>query len=99
MDLESLRQIIDELNAEIIELFSERLKIAKEIAKIKKEHNLPVHDPAREEKQLRLLRELAKSHGLSPAIIEEIFTFFVDYSKLKMKIQMAEDEKSRLPRN
>jgi chorismate mutase len=98
MNLESLRQIIDQLNADIIALFSERLKVAKEIAKIKKEHHLPVPDSVREEKQLQQLRDLAKQHELSPAVIEEIFTLFVEYSKLKMKMEV-QDDKSRLSGN
>ena len=80
---------IDHLNAEIIGLFSERLKIAKEIAKIKKERIFP-HDPVREQEQLQVLRDLAKLHGLSPAVIEEIFTLFVDYSKINMKMEIGQ---------
>jgi chorismate mutase len=99
MNLEDLRQIIDKLNAEIIELFSERLKVSKEIARIKKEQNLPVYDPTREENQRRLLRDLAKRYDLSPAVIEEIFALFVDYSKLNMKMEMKSDEESRLSGN
>jgi chorismate mutase len=89
MSLESLRHKIDHLNGEIIALFSERLKVAKEIAKVKKEHDLPVHDPLREEQQLQLLRDLAKKHDLSPAVMEEIFSLFVAYSKLNMKMEMG----------
>ena len=89
MNLETLRDQIDHLNAEIIGLFAERLKVAKEIAKIKKEQDLPVCDPSREEEQLQGLRNLAKRHGLSPAVIEEIFTLFVDYSKLNMKMEIG----------
>ncbi len=89
MSLESLRHKIDNLNGEIIALFSERLKVAKEIAKVKKKHDLPVNDPLREEQQLELLRELSKKHDLSPAVIEEIFSLFVAYSKLNMKMEMG----------
>lgn len=89
MSLESLRHQIDHLNAEIVGLFSERLKVTKEIARIKKECDLPVHDIVREEEQLEALRALAKQHHLSPAVIEEIFTLFVDYSKLNMKMEMG----------
>lgn len=88
MNLERLRKTIDQLNAEIIQLFSERLKVTKEIAKIKKEQNLPINDFVREEEQLQLLRDLARRHELSPAVIEEIFQLFVDYSKLIMKMEL-----------
>lgn len=88
MNLEILRNQIDHLNAEIIKLFSKRLKVAKEIAKIKKERHLPLHDSSREEEQLQALRDLAKQHDISPAVIEEIFTLFLDYSKLNMKMEM-----------
>ncbi|MBS0604177.1 MAG: chorismate mutase [Verrucomicrobia bacterium] len=99
MNLDELRKIIDQLNTEIIELFSKRLSVTKEIAKVKKENQLPVHDPLREEKQLQMLREAAKKHGLSPAVIEEIFNLFVDYSKMNMKLEMGNEQKSRLPGN
>lgn len=99
MNLEHLRQAVDKLNAEIIELFSERLKVTKEIAKMKKQQNLPVFDPLREEEQRGLLRELAKRYDLSPQLIEEIFALFVDYSKMNMKMEMGNDEKSRVSGN
>ncbi len=99
MNLEELRKIIDKLNAEIIGLFSERLKVTKQIAQVKKQNSLPVHDPLREEQQLNTLRDLAQKNGLSPKIIEEIFNLFVDYSKLNMKMEMANEEKDRLSGN
>ena len=99
MNLEQLRKKIDGLNADIIALFSERLKVTKEIALVKKEHNLPLDDHVREEKQREILRDLAKKHDLSPAVIEEIFALFVDYSKINMKMEMGRHEKNRLPGN
>jgi chorismate mutase len=90
VNLEHLRQRIDELNAEIIALFAKRLQVTKEIAKVKKQQNLPVFDPDREEQQRQQLRELAHRHDLSPIVIEEIFALFVDYSKLNMKMERGE---------
>ena len=88
MKLDELRNTIDSINEEIIALFSKRLAVTKQIAKVKKENQLPVHDPIREEKQRTHLREMAIKHGLSPAVVEEIFKLFVDYSKLDMKMEM-----------
>ncbi len=89
MNLENLRKKMDEINDEIVALFSKRLEIAKEIAKVKKENKLPLYDPEREEKQRAILRQLAQKHGLSAAVVEEIFQLFVEYSKLMMKMEMG----------
>jgi chorismate mutase len=97
VNLENLRETINQLNAEIIALFSKRMEIVIEVAKVKKEQNLPVDDPVREEEQRALLRTLAKKHGLSPAVIDDIFTLFIDYAKINMKMEMGNE--SRLPRN
>lgn len=85
MNLEELRIQMDAINREIIELFAKRLKVAIEIAKIKKVENLPVYDPVREEKQKAMLREIAEKTGISPEVIDEIFTLLVEYSKMKME--------------
>ncbi len=48
MDLSKTRQNIDEIDDKIIELFEERMKAAYEVAKYKKEHNLPIFNGKRE---------------------------------------------------
>lgn len=83
MKLDELRQNIDAINEEIIALFGKRLKIVQEIARLKKHVGLSVYDPMREQEQIATLRDLAKDQGLNPSIIEEIFTLFFQYSKLK----------------
>lgn len=91
MKLEELRNQMDALNREIVELFAKRVSVAIEIARIKKESNLPVYDPVREKEQRELLRHVAEKTGLSPAVIDEIFVLFVEYSKMKMRLEMHEE--------
>lgn len=59
--LEQARQIINEVDSKMIELFKERMKAAKMVAEYKKENDLPVLDKAREdalkEKNLKILNE------------------------------------------
>jgi chorismate mutase len=99
MNLGELREKIDGINEEIILLFSKRLEITKEIAKVKEASKLPCDDPIRDAQQLMTLHELALKHGLSPSVMEEIFNLFVDYSKMVMKKEMRDAEKNRLPGN
>ncbi|MBE5801333.1 MAG: bifunctional chorismate mutase/prephenate dehydratase [Clostridiales bacterium] len=48
MSMEELRQQINDIDSRLVKDFDERMKVALEIAKYKKENNLPVLDPARE---------------------------------------------------
>ena len=55
MDLEELRESIDEIDNDLVKLFDRRMDISAEIAVYKKENKLPVHDPARERQKLHEL--------------------------------------------
>ena len=46
--LETLRQEIDSIDAQILDLFEQRIAVAKQIGAYKKEQNLTVLDPSRE---------------------------------------------------
>ena len=48
MDIQELRKQINEIDAQLVKCFDDRMRVAFEIAKYKKENNLPVFDPARE---------------------------------------------------
>lgn len=63
--LYELRGRIDEIDKQIIELLEERIKVGKEIGKIKKELNLPIKDEERE-------REVLKRAGRFREIFERI---------------------------
>jgi chorismate mutase/prephenate dehydratase len=52
MDLEELRQRIDGIDNDFVRLFQQRLEVSAEIARYKKQNNLPIHDPARERQKL-----------------------------------------------
>ncbi|HQC55101.1 MAG TPA: chorismate mutase [Clostridia bacterium] len=48
MELKNLRDEIDNIDNQIVALYEKRLGIAKEIATVKKEHNVPIENSARE---------------------------------------------------
>ncbi|MBP3647928.1 MAG: chorismate mutase [Clostridia bacterium] len=52
MDIQDLRKQINEIDAQLVKLFDDRMHVALEIAKYKKENGLPVFDPAREREVL-----------------------------------------------
>lgn len=53
MDITQLRQQIDCVDRSIVELFVQRMEISGQIADYKKEHDLPVFDPIREQEKLK----------------------------------------------
>jgi chorismate mutase/prephenate dehydratase len=52
MDIKKLRSQIDEIDNTLISAFQKRMDISAELAKYKKQNNLPVFDPARERQKL-----------------------------------------------
>ena len=64
MDINELRNEINETDEKLVELFCKRMNISLEIAKYKKENNLPVLDKNRERELL------AKVSDASPQELE-----------------------------
>lgn len=59
MDLSEYRTKIDEIDRQLVALFTERMATAADIAAYKKAHHLPVLDATREQQKLRQIAELA----------------------------------------
>lgn len=59
MDLEQIRNEIDAIDKEMVKLFDKRMDCAANVAKFKKENNLPVLNSAREREILNKVTELA----------------------------------------
>ena len=59
MNLEQSRKAIDDIDQQLVKLFTERMACAAEIAAYKKENNLPVLDAGRERQKLAAISEMA----------------------------------------
>ena len=59
MDINDYRNKIDEIDNDIVRLFAERMEIAADIAKWKKENGKPVLDAEREKQKLDAVASLA----------------------------------------
>lgn len=59
MDLKELRSRIDDLDAQLVSLFDERMQIAADIAAYKQENNLPVADESREREKLTAVASMS----------------------------------------
>jgi len=72
LDLDGWRARIDALNTKLVDLLNERARCALEIAEYKKQKNLPVHDPKREN---AVLDKVTEQNGgpLTDEALRDIF--------------------------
>ena len=73
MSLEELRRKIDGADRKIVELIAERIRIAEEIGREKKELAKPVEDAARERIVLEKVKGIAQEEKINPEDMENIY--------------------------
>lgn len=59
MDIQDMRKEIDAIDDQLVKLFVQRMNVAAQIANYKKENNLPIFVPAREQEKLADVAEKA----------------------------------------
>jgi chorismate mutase len=86
--LDNLRNKIDAIDGEILNLISKRLSIAQEIARYKAENKLPFLDLKRKKKMISDRTKKAKILGIPKSLIKEIYEIIHDASlKAEEKIK------------
>ena len=75
--LNNLRQEIDALDRELIQIFAKRLELVTQVGEVKHEKGLPIYAPDRELAMLQARREEAAKAGISPQLIEDVLRRFI----------------------
>jgi len=70
--LAPLRQQIDQLDSQLVELLAARAKITAEVGRVKQQHALPLYVPERELALLKARRSQAEAAGVSAELIEDV---------------------------
>jgi chorismate mutase len=79
-ELEALREAIDRIDQQILELVAERVRVVLAVGDYKRKKGLPIYDPERERKVLERLSRLAGSK-LDPETVRRIFERLIDESR------------------
>jgi len=77
VQLQRLRDSIDNLDAALIHLLAERFKCTQEIGELKAANNLPPADPERERVQIARLHRLAEDARLDSKFAEGLLRFII----------------------
>lgn len=78
--LAGLRQNIDRIDRQILELLGQRLELVLKVGDFKRERDLPAYDPAREALMLRTLAANA-AEPLDASCAERIFMRIIEESR------------------
>jgi prephenate dehydrogenase len=71
--LRELRERIDVLDHELVELLGRRAGLIQQAARVKAEHGLPLPDPDREARMLEARGQWASEQGLDAEAVEDVF--------------------------
>ena len=77
MLLKGHRESIDRLDAVLVYTLAERFKHTQAVGVLKAQHDLPPSDPAREEKQIARLEDLAVQADLDPDFAKKFLNFII----------------------
>ncbi|WP_413283817.1 bifunctional chorismate mutase/prephenate dehydrogenase [Vibrio sp. MA40-2] len=72
VELNELREQIDEVDKQMIDLLVRRLALVEKVGEVKSEHGLPIYAPDREAAMLASRRQEAEKRGIPPQLIEDI---------------------------
>ena len=75
--LKEHRESIDRLDAILVFTLAERFKHTQAVGVLKAQHDLPPSDPAREEKQIARLQDLATQADLDPELAKKFLNFVI----------------------
>jgi chorismate mutase/prephenate dehydratase len=78
--LETLRQELDEIDGDLVDLLARRSKAVERVAAVKSRTNVPLRDMLRESRQVARLAERARALGLDELFVVRIFREIVDFS-------------------
>ncbi|MFB6124135.1 MAG: chorismate mutase [Haloferacaceae archaeon] len=85
MSLEELREEIEEIDQELVELIARRTYIAGTVADVKEDRGLPTTDERQEERVMERVSELAERFDVDRNLVKAIFRLLIELNKAEQR--------------
>ena len=85
MDLQEIRQNIDRIDQELVDLFCRRMELAAQVAAYKKENNMAIFVPQREQEILENIAEQAGPE-MTPYLYKIYATLFEESRRYQAEV-------------
>lgn len=87
--LEEFRVLIDDVDRRIVALLNERTKVVEEIGRVKRQAQLPIYEPKREDQVFANITQSNRG-PLTPEAIRRIFERIIDEMRTIQKLRIIE---------
>ncbi|QLD87530.1 chorismate mutase [Natronomonas salina] len=85
MDLDELREEIQTIDREIVELIAQRTYVAEGIAAVKREKGLPTTDESQEEAVMERAGDNAEQFDVDANLVKAIFRLLIELNKVEQR--------------
>ncbi|WP_411911607.1 chorismate mutase [Natronomonas gomsonensis] len=85
MDLDELREEIQTIDREIVELIAQRTYVAESIAAVKREQGLPTTDESQEQAVMDRAGDNAQRFGVDDNLVKAIFRLLIELNKVEQR--------------
>ena len=85
MSLDELRDEIEDIDREIVELIARRTYVADTVARVKDQHDLPTTDESQEEAVMDRAGENAERFEVDSNLVKAIFRLLIELNKVEQR--------------
>ena len=91
-----IRAAIDQIDADLVRQLAQRATYIDRAAQIKAQVGLPARITPRVEQVVDNVRDHAKTHGLSPDLVEQIWRWLIDWSIAREETRLGPDSDRKI---
>jgi chorismate mutase len=89
------RVYIDELDRRITELLNERTRVVEDIGRVKRDADMPVYEPDREEKVFANVRSVTSDDPLAQQAVRRVFERIMEEMRMIQRLRMESSNGDR----